>query len=70
MHDFIENEEEPYKYKWIDSSMSVFLILYVNKFFLIKNDISYIIENKNFDIITILHKGLEKSILHSTDEDL
>ena len=57
MHDFIENEEEPYKYKWVNSSMSVFFILYVNKIFLFRNDISYIIENKSFVIIIIiLHK--------------
>ena len=70
MHGFIENEEEPYKYKWVNSSMSIFLILYVNKIFLIRNDIFYITKNKNFTIITILHKGLEKSILHPRDEDL
>ena len=45
MHDFVENEEEPCKYKWVNSSMSVLLILYVNEIFLIKNDIPYIIEN-------------------------
>ena len=35
MHDFIENEEKFCKYKWVNSSVSVFLILYVDKFFLI-----------------------------------
>ena len=70
MHGFIENEGEPYKYKWVNSSMSLFLILYVNKILLIKNDILYIIENKDFTVIIILHKGLGKSISHSKDEDL
>ena len=67
MHDFVENEEEPCKYKWIDSSMNVFLILYMNKIFLIKNDISYITENKDFAVIIVLHKGFEKSISYSKD---
>ena len=70
MYGFIENEEEPCKYKWVNSSMSVFLVLYVNKIFLIKNDISYITENKNFAIIIVFHKGLEKSISYPRDEDL
>ena len=70
MHVFVENEEKSCKYKWVNSSMSVFLILYVNKIFLIKNDIFYITENKNFAIIIILHKGLGKSISHPRDEDL
>ena len=70
MHGFVENEEESCKYKWVNSSMSVFLILYVNKIFLIKNDISYITENKGFAIIIVLHKELRKSISHSSDEDL
>ena len=69
-HGFDKNEEEPYKYKWIDSSMSVFLILYMDEILLIKNDILYIIGDKGFAIITILHKGLGKSILHPKDEDL
>ena len=70
MHGFIENEEESYKYKWINSSVSTFLILYVNKIFLIKKDIPYIIGNKGFAIIIVLHKGLGKSIPHPRDEDL
>ena len=70
MHGFIENEEESYKYRWVNSSVSLFLILYVNEFFLIKNGIPYIIENKSFTIIIVLHKGLEKSIPHPRDEDL
>ena len=58
MHGFIENKEETYKYKWINSSMSIFLILYVNKIFLIKNDIPYIMRNKDFAIIIAFYKGL------------
>ena len=69
MHGFVENEEESWKYKWVNSSVSVFLILYVNKIFLIKNDIFYIIENKDFTFIIVLHKELEKSIPHPRDED-
>ena len=57
-HGFIENEEKPYKYKWVNSSMSVFFILYVNNFFLIENDISYITGNKSFTVIIIFYKGL------------
>ena len=60
MHSFIENEEKSCKYKYVNSSMIVFLILYVNKIFLIKNDISYITENKSFTVIIILHKELWK----------
>ena len=67
MYDFVENEEEPYKYKWIDSSMSVFLILYMNKIFLIENVIPYITGNKGFAVIIVLHKGFGKSISHSRD---
>ena len=70
MHSFVENEEESCKYKWVNSSVSIFLILYVNKIFLIENDISYIIGNKDFTIIIILHKRFEKSIPHPRDEDL
>ena len=69
-HDFIENEEEPCKYKWVNSFVSVFLILYVNKNFLIKNDIPYITKNKDFAIIIVLYKWLEKGISHPRDEDL
>ena len=58
MHGFIENEEEPCKYKWVNSSISIFLILYVNEILLIENNIPYIIENKDFAIIIILNKGL------------
>ena len=58
MHSFIENEEESCKYKWVNSSMSTFLILYVNKILLIKKDIPYSTENKGFAIIIILHKEL------------
>ena len=67
---FVENEEEPYKYKWYNSSVSVFFVLYMNEILLIENDIPYIIGNKNFAIIIILHKGHEKSISHPKDEDL
>ena len=70
IHGFVKNKEESYKYKWINSSMSVFFILYVNEIFLIKNDIFYIIENKNFAVIIVLHKRFEKSISHPSDEDL
>ena len=70
MHVFNENEEELCKYKWVNSYVSLFLILYVNKIFLIENDIPYIIENKGFVVIIVLHKGLEKSIPHPRDEDL
>ena len=70
MHGFIENKEETYKYKWINSSMSIFLILYVNKIFLIKNDIPYIMRNKDFAIIIAFYKGLWKSIFHPRNEDL
>ena len=70
MHGFVKNKEEPCKYKWVNSSVSVFLILYVNKIFLIRNDIPYIIENKDFTVIVILHKGFEKSNPHPRDEDL
>ena len=70
MHDFVENEEESCKYKWVNSSMSVFLILYVNKIFLSENDIPYIIGNRDFTIIIVLHKGLRKSISHPRDKDL
>ena len=69
-HGFIENEEEPCKYKWVNSYMSVFLILYMNKIFLIGNDIPCIIGNKYFAIIIVLHKRLWKSISHLRDEDL
>ena len=70
MHDFVENEEEHCKYKWVNSSMSIFFILYVNKILLMENDISYITENKDFTIIIVLHKRLRKSISHLRDEDL
>ena len=70
MHGFVENEEEPYKYKWVNSSVSVFLILYVNEILLIRNDIPYITGNKDFAVIIVLHKGLEKSIPHHRVEDL
>ena len=70
MHGFIDNEEELCKYKWINSSMSVFLILYVNKILLIRNNIPYIKGNKGFAIIIVLHKGLRKSISYPRDEDL
>ena len=68
MHGFIENEEESCKYKWINSSVSVFLILYVNEIFLMENDIPYITENKSFVIIIVLYKGLEKCIPHLGDK--
>ena len=58
IHYFVENKEEPCKYKWVNSSMSIFLVLYVNEIFLIENDIPCITENKDFAIIIVLHKGL------------
>ena len=70
MHGFVENEDKLCKYKWVNSSMSIFFILYVNKILLIKNDILYITGNKGFTIIIVLHKGLEKSIPHPRDGDL
>ena len=70
MYVFVENEEEPCKYKGVNSFMSIFLILYVNETLLIGNDIPYIIGNKDFAIIIILHKRLRKSIAHRRDEDL
>ena len=50
--------------------MSIFLILYENKIFLIENDIPYITENKNFAVIIVLHKGFEKNIPHPRDKNL
>ena len=70
MHGFTENDDKPCKYKWVKNSMSVFLILYMNKIFLIGNDILYIIGNKGFAIIIVLHKELRKSISHPRDEDI
>ena len=70
MHGFVKNEEEPCKYKLINNYMNVFLIVYVNKIFLIENDIPYITGKKNFAIIIVLHKGLRKNISHPRDEDL
>ena len=70
MYGFVKNEEELCKYKWVNCSISIFLILCMNKIFLIRNDISYIIKNKNFAIIIVLHKRLGKSISHLRDEDL
>ena len=37
---FIKNEEEPCIYKWVNNSVIVFLVLYVDDILLIKNDIS------------------------------
>ena len=56
MHGFVENEKESCKYKWVNSSVSVFLVLYENKIFLVENDIFYITENKSFAIIIVLYK--------------
>ena len=36
---FIKNEEELYIYKWVNNSMIVFLIFYVDDILLIINDI-------------------------------
>ena len=70
MYGFIENKEELYKYKWVNSFVSVFLVLYMNESLLTENDTPYITKNKGFTIITILHKGLKKSFPHPRDEDL
>ena len=43
--------------------MSVFLVLYMNEIFLIKNDIPYITGNKSFTVIIVLHKDFEKASL-------
>ena len=61
MHGFVKNEEEFCKYKWINSSVSVFLILYVNEILLIENDIFYITGNKYFVVIIVLYKDLGKA---------
>ena len=39
MYSFIQNGEEPYIYKWVDNSVIVFLVLYVDDILLIENDI-------------------------------
>ena len=39
MSGFIKNGEEPYVYKWTNSSIVIFLILYVDDILLIENDI-------------------------------
>ena len=39
MYGFVRNGEEPYIYKWINDSMVVFLILYMDDILLIENDI-------------------------------
>ena len=70
MHGLVEHEDEPCKYKWVDSSMSIFFILYVNEILLIRNDIPYIIRNKSFILIIILYKGSAKSIPHPKDKNL
>ena len=38
-YDFIRNGEKLYIYKWVNDSMIVFLILYVNDILLIENNI-------------------------------
>ena len=68
MYGIVENKKEPCTYKQVNSSMSVFFILYVNEIFLIENDILYIIGHKGFTVIIVLHKGFGKSILHPKDE--
>ena len=70
MRSFIKNEEESCQYKWVNSFVSIFLILYMNKIFLIKNDIPYITRNIGFIVIIVLHKELGKNIPHPRDEDL
>ena len=39
MYGFIKNKEEPCIYRWVNNSMIVFLILYVDDILLIENDI-------------------------------
>ena len=70
IHGFIKNEDKPCKYKWVNSFVSVFLVLHVNEIFLNGNDIPYITENKNFIVIIVLHKTLRKSISHNKNKDL
>ena len=46
MYGFVRNEEEPYIYQWLNDSVVVFLILYVDDILLIKNDIPTLQEIK------------------------
>ena len=39
MYDFVRNGEEPCIYKWLNNSMVLFLVLYVDDILLIRNDI-------------------------------
>ena len=39
MYDFIKNEEEPCVYKWANNSVVIFLVLYIDDIFLIRNNI-------------------------------
>ena len=66
----LRTKKNPANINGINSSMSIFLVLYVNEILLIKNDILYITGNKGFTIIIVLHKRLGKSIPHPRDEDL
>ena len=43
---FIKNEEEPCIYKWANSPVVVFLVLYVDDIFLIRNDVPTLQEIK------------------------
>ena len=45
-YDFIRNGEEPCIYKWANSFIIVFLVLYVNDILLIKNDVPALQEIK------------------------
>ena len=40
MYGFVRNEEKFCIYKWVNNSMIVFLVLYVDDILLIKNDVS------------------------------
>ena len=46
MYGFIMNGEEPCIYKWVNNSVVVFLVLYVDDIFLIENDIPVLHEIK------------------------
>jgi len=40
LYGFIRNVEEPYIYKWVNGSVIVFIVLYVDDILLIGNDIA------------------------------
>ena len=67
---FIKNREEPCIYKWANSSIVIFFVLYVDGILLIENDISVLQSIKAMAIITVLHEEFGRSILHPRDENL